>query len=255
MTLMITVTILTKDSEALLAKVLDSVISFDEVILLDTGSTDSTLEIAAKYPNVKIHTSPFIGFGRLRNRVAELASHNWILSLDSDEILSPPLINELTTLPLSPDTVYSIPFHNIFNGKHIKWCGWHPDRHIRLYNKSRTSFTDAHVHEGVVTQNMRTQNLKYPILHHSYRTISDFLRKMQTYSDLFAEQNHTEERSSMTKAILHSSFAFFKTYLLQRGFLGGKEGFLISCYNSQTAFYKYLKLHEKNRDVSSTPLP
>jgi|JI10StandDraft_1071094.scaffolds.fasta_scaffold437890_1 glycosyltransferase involved in cell wall biosynthesis len=241
-TFMISVTILTKNNEETLGSVLESVKDFDEIVILDTGSTDTTLEIAQMYPNVKIFNSSFIGFGPLHNLVASYASNDWILSLDSDEVLTPELREEINAAQLSPQKVYSFPFNNYFNGKHIKWCGWYPDRHIRLYNKKATSFTDDKVHERIQTKGLSEVKLKSPVKHYSYRTISDFLRKMETYSNLFTEQNIHKKKSSFSKALFHGGFAFFKSYILKRGFLGGKEGYIISLYNGQTTFYKYLKL-------------
>ncbi len=244
---MITVTILTKNNEKTLGSVLESVKEFDEVILLDTGSTDATLELAQIYPNVKVFHSPFTGFGPLHNLAANHATHDWVLSLDSDEVLTPKLAVELLTLDLDPKKVYSFPFDNYFNGKHIKWCGWYPDRHTRLYNKRVTSFTDDKVHERIQTKGLTEIKLKYPVNHYSYRSISDFLRKMETYSNLYAEQNAHKKKSSLTKALLHGGFAFIKSYVVKRGFLGGKEGYIISLYNGQTTFYKYLKLAYASR--------
>ena len=246
---MISVTILTKDSAETLGSVLDSVRQFSEVIILDTGSIDQTLEIAKGYPNVKVFTHSFIGFGPLHNLAAEYATHPWILSLDSDEVLSEKLAEEIRTLSLDQEAVYSIPFHNYFNGKHIKWCGWYPERHVRLYNKKRASFSMDQLHEKVECPSKKIIFLKEPIYHTSYRSLSDFLRKMEIYSTLFAKQYAHQKRSSMGIALLHSSFAFIKSYILKRGFLGGHEGFLISLYQSQTAFYKYLKLAYVNRST------
>ena len=244
---MISVTILTKDNEETLGSVLEAVKGFDEVILLDTGSTDATLEIAQIYPNVKVFTSPFIGFGPLHNLAADHATRDWILSIDSDEVLTSELAEEILALKLDPTKVYSFPFNNYFNGKHIKWCGWYPDRHIRLYNKTVTSFTNDQVHERIQTKNLREVKLTHPVKHYSYRSISDFLMKMERYSTLFAEQNHEKKRSSLTKALLHGGFAFIKSYVIKKGFLGGREGYVISLYNAQTTFYKYLKLAYAHR--------
>ncbi len=242
---MISVTILTKNSATTLEKVLNSVQSFPEVILLDTGSTDTTLKIAQQFTNVKIYTSPFTGFGPLHNQATELASYNWILSLDSDEELTKPLIYDLQSLSLDPTKIYSIPFNNYFNEKHIKWCGWYPDRHIRLYNRRETTFSNDRVHEGILIKNLKEIKLKSPINHYSYSSISDFLTKMECYSTLFSEQNHHLKSSSMSKAVFKGLFAFFKCYIIKRGFLGGNEGLIISIYNAQTTYYKYLKLLEK----------
>ena len=248
---MITATILTKNSAETLELTLQSLKAFDEVLILDTGSQDGTCAIAKRYSNTKIFHSPFIGFGPLHNLAAQYATHNWILSIDSDEVLSAELANQILSLSLDSNKVYSFPFHNYFNHKHIKWCGWYPDRHIRLYNKQVTCFTESQLHEKIQIQGLFEEELSAPVLHYSYRCISDFLRKMDLYSTLFAEQNKGKKSSSIAKAIGHGLFAFIKSYILKRGFLGGKEGYLISLYNSQTAFYKYMKLLYAN--CSSLP--
>ena len=103
------------------------------------------------------------------------------------------------------------------------------------------------VHESVLRKNLKVIQLKHPIFHTPYRTTFDFLAKMQHYSTLFAEQNQNKKKSSLAIAFTHATFAFFKSYFLQRGFMDGKEGFIISLYNANTAFYKYIKLKELNQ--------
>jgi glycosyltransferase involved in cell wall biosynthesis len=248
---MISVTILTKNCASTLSATLDSLQSFQEIIIYDTGSTDETLEIAKRYPNTTIHQQKFIGFGPSHNRASFLASHDWILSIDSDEVLSPELSQEILSLPLNPDSVYSLSRQNYYNGKHIKWCGgWYPDPVIRLYNRKKTRFSDDAVHEKVLSQGVVVIPLHSPLLHTPYRKMEDFLSKMQSYSSLFAKEHKNKKNASLTKAILHSAYAFFKSYFLKKGFMGGKEGFIISLYNSHTAFYKYLKLWEANQSAS-----
>lgn len=244
---MITVCILAKNSAATLAQTLASVKQFPEVILLDTGSTDNTIQIAEQFPNVKVHRLLFTSFGPLRNHAAALASHDWILALDSDEILSPSLQEELLALPLDPSCIYEMPFHNFYNGKRILGCGWHPEAHIRLYNRRAAQFGNVALHEGVLSKGLHIVMLRHPIVHTPYRSTADFLSKMQHYSDLFAQQYRGKRSSSFAKAVGHGAGAFLKSYFLKRGFLMGKEGFLISFYNANTAFYKYLKLAEVNR--------
>ena len=239
--------LLARNSEKHLPQVLEALASFPEVVVLDTGSQDSTLEIAKRFPNVSLHSATFNGFGPLHNLAAEKAKHDWILCIDSDEVVTPQLATEIHSLSLDEGSVYSFPFHNYFNGKWIRWCGWYPDRHIRLYNRRKTRFTNAYVHEGIITDGLQEKRLNGPVIHYSYGSISDFLTKMQRYSDLFAEENHGKKSSSVGKAILHGLAAFIRSYFLKRGFLGGYEGFIISTYNANTAFYKYLKLYEKNR--------
>lgn len=249
---MITIAILSKDNAETIKNTLESTKDFAEVILLDNGSSDDTLQIAASFPNVTIYEHPFIGFGPLRNHAASLATNDWILALDSDEVLSPALVKEIFHTPLSPNTVYSIPFENYLNQKKIRFSGWSPDRHVRLYNKKVTSFSSAQVHEGVIVKNCVEYQLHNPIYHYSYRSIADFLRKMETYSTLFALQNRGKKKASLPTALLHGGFAFFKTYIIKRGFLDGSEGFIISLYNAHTAYYKYLKLMEANKCSSSS---
>lgn len=244
---MISVTILTKNSQAFLPQVLEGLKDFQEVLIYDNGSTDGTLEIAKKFVNVKIHQGPFLGFGPTHNLVSELAANDWILSVDSDEVVTPELSQEILCLKLDDHTVYSIPRRNEYNGKWIRWCGWHPDRQARLYNRRQTRFSDAQVHEAVITCGKNQVSLASPLLHYSYQNITDFLAKMQSYSELFALQYRGKRSASPAKAIFHGFFAFFKSYILKRGILGGYEGFLISSYNAHTAFYKYLKLYEANQ--------
>lgn len=242
---MISATVLTKNSQNTLKATLDALKKFPEVILLDSGSTDRTLEIAKEYPNIVIHASPFLGFGPMHNLATSLASNDWILSIDSDEVVSPALADEILSLPLDPNALYSIQRANYFNGRQIKWCGgWHPDIVCRLYHRKKTRFSDDLVHEKVEKKDLRVIPLKGTLTHTPYLEIKDFLDKMQHYTTLFADQNR-DKKSSLAKAILHSYAAFFKSYILKRGFLGGKEGFIISLYNGHTAFYKYLKLLAK----------
>lgn len=246
---MISIVILTRNSAKSLDRALQSTTAFPEVIILDSESTDATQSIASKYPNVRFHTHPFCGFGPMRSIADSLATYEWIFALDSDEVLSLELIERLSAISLHSKNVYRFPRHNFFNDKWIRWCGWYPDKQTRLYNKKMTSFSKALVHEKVITEHMQTIDLKNPILHYSYNTMDDFLVKMQLYSNLFAKQYTGKKKSSMSLAISHSTYAFIKSYFFQKGFLGGKEGLLISLYNSHTTFYKYLKLWEKNKNL------
>lgn len=245
---MISVTILVKNGERRLKDVLSALQPFDEVVLFDTGSQDRTLTIASEFPNVVIFERPFAGFGPSHNQAAACAKHDWILSIDADEVLSSELVEEVLSTTLDPTRVYTLPFHNFFNGKQIYWCGWYPESHTRLYNKKKTAFSEAMVHEGVITKGLDEVIFNNPVRHYSYDTISDFLVKMERYSNLFAEQYRNQKRSSPFIAIQHGVGAFIKSYVLKRGFLGGFEGFLISAYNGHTAFYKYLKLYWINKN-------
>lgn len=243
----ITVTVLTKNSQLYLKSVLEALEDFEEVLVYDTGSIDSSLAIAKQFPNVTVYENSFIGFGPTHNAASALARHDWVLSIDSDEIVTAELAEEISKLSLSSSCVYSFPRHNEYKGKWIKWCGWHPDRQVRLYHRHTTRFTDAQVHESILINHLKEIHLKSPLRHYSYSHVSDFLTKMQSYSTLFAKQYQGKKTSSIYKALAHGFFAFFKSYVLKKGFLGGTEGLEISIYNGNTSFYKYLKLAEFNR--------
>lgn len=245
--LMITIIILTKDNQETIKKTLDSVQSFSEVLLIDTGSNDNTLAIAGQYPNVKIYKKSFTSFGSLRNEVAKLASNEWICPIDSDEIMSKELIDEIKHTPLNENCVYSFLRVNYLNGKEIRSTSWYPEYVSRLYHRDRCCFSDSFVHETLLTSGMEIYHLRSPLFHFPYRSFDDFLKKMELYTTLFADQYRHKKSSSLGKALFHSFFAFFKNYILKKGFLGGKEGLIISLYNGHTTFYKYLKLWERNQ--------
>jgi glycosyltransferase involved in cell wall biosynthesis len=245
----ISATILTKNSARRITEVLASLAWCDQVVVLDTGSSDDTVELARRYPNVSVHEldGPFPGFGKAHQRAVALARNDWILSIDSDEVLTEALSAELMRLRPRANTVYAIPFHNYFNGRLITSCGWHPDRHERLFNRRVTDFCDSDVHEKVLTDDLVVKTLSHPVRHYSYESADDFLRKLRDYSQLFATQHAGRKSSSPGKAVRHGLWAFAKSYVLQRGFLQGYDGLIISSYKAQTTFWKYLLLHDANR--------
>jgi glycosyltransferase involved in cell wall biosynthesis len=244
--------ILTKNSAARIADVLHALAWCDEVVVLDTGSTDATLSIAATFANVSLHqlTASFPGFGKARQQAVRLARYDWILAVDSDEIVSRELAEEITTRTLDPGVVYVIPFANYYAGRHITTCGWSPDCHERLFHRGRTNFCGSEVHERIQTRGLRTERLRGLMHHYSYAGTSDFVRKMGHYAQLFATQNRGRKRSSATKAVARSAWAFFKSYIVERGFTQGVEGLTISAYKSQTVFWKYMMLREANARIA-----
>lgn len=251
--LAISAAILIKNSERHLKDVLSALSCLDEILIIDTGSKDHSLSIAANFPNTKVLAHDFTNFGHLRNFAASQAKHDWILCIDSDEVLSSKAQNELIALQLDDRFCYSFPFHNYFRGKWIKSCSWYPDRHTRLYNKKFCSFSEKQVHESLQTTSTQTFFLQGPIDHYSYHNISDFLIKMERYSELFAKEYAGKKQASIFTALVHAKFTFFKSYFIKKGFMDGYEGFLISLYQSLTALFKYLKLREKNQDLSKKP--
>jgi len=259
---MISVTILTKNSARTLADTLVALQDFPEVLICDTGSTDTTLEIAKRFPNVRVVSHPLEGFGPTHNLASSLATHDWILSIDSDEIVSPELATSIRSLPLDHSAVYSLDRHNYFNGKRMKFCaGWHPDPVCRLYHRQKTHFSSDAVHEKVLTHNLAVIPLPGPLFHTPYRDVSHLLEKMIHYSTLFAKERAGYKHSSPARALGHALVAFFKNYILKKGFLGGKEGLILSLHNTLMTYFKYLLLWQENqkllqeKNAKKEPLP
>lgn len=247
---MISAVMIVKNGERYLERCLQSLAGFDEVVILDSGSTDGTLEIAARFPNVRVEQGEFVGFGPTKNRVAEMAKNDWILSIDSDEVLTPALAAEMLGLKADPNRVYRFARRSHYNGKFIRGCGWYPDRILRMYNRQRTGFNDNRVHESVqVKSGMAIADLKGEIEHYPYDSAASLVDKFQFYSTLFAEQNRGIRSSSPTKAVLHGLAAFVKGYILRRGIWDGYEGLNIALCQGLAAYFKYIKLYEANQEL------
>lgn len=239
---------LTKDSSLYLAESLGSLQSFSEVIIVDNGSTDNTLEIAGGFKNVIIHQHPFIGFGPLKNVALGFTSHDWVLSVDSDEVLSEALVEEILGLRLASEKkVYAILRDNYYKSRCVKCCGWQNDYVLRLFNKNETSFHEMQVHESLKIDSMKTVKLTNSMKHFTYGSVEQLLNKLQSYSTLYAKQHRQKRAASPTKAFFRAAFTFFKNYFVQKGFLNGYEGLLISVYNANGTFFKYMKLYEENQ--------
>lgn len=250
----ISVTILAKNAQKTLFECLKSVEKFDEVILLDNQSSDETIEIAKQFGNVKIYQNEFIGFGALKNLAISYAKNDWILSLDSDEVLEENLIEEIASMQLCEGEYYSFLRKNFYQGEWIKGCGWHPDWVKRIFNKKEICFDDALVHEGLkIPKSFKERRLKGAIKHYSFEDISHLLDKMQRYSSLWAAQ-HTHRSSSPFGASMRGLWVFLRNYFFKRGFLYGYKGFVISICNALGAFFKYMKLYENSLKTPSVSL-
>ena len=245
----LSVTILSKNSAAKIGKALASVGFAKEVIVLDSGSTDSTETIAKSYPNVKFYKDTFCGFGPMKNKAAALATQDWIFNLDSDEVLSPELQEELKALSFHEKKIYKMPRRNHYRGKWIKGCDWYPDSVIRLYHRKITSYSDAIIHEHVLlAEGQKLEVLNGSILHFPYENVSQLISKLDHYSTLYAEQKKGK-RISTLELCFRSLFSFFRNYILKRGFMLGREGVLISFCSAAGVFYKNMKLIEANESA------
>jgi len=240
----ITPVIITKNSELHLNESLKSLENFKEVIVYDNGSTDKTINIAKSYPNVKVYTGEFFGFGPTKNFAATLSKTDWILSIDSDEVVTPKLFEEIKKLDLSnPTKVFKINRENLFMKSAIKHSGWNPDWIVRIYNKKHTSFSNQKVHESIIIhKNTKVISLKGRLTHYAVDDLSDFLIKAAHYSSIERE----DQKCHLPITIFfRAMFAFFKTYILKKGFLDGYRGLIISVGNFNGVFFKYMKKYEK----------
>lgn len=242
----ITIALMVKNAQHCLQKTLEAIKHFPKIVILDTGSTDDTISIIKAYPQIRLYESSFEGFGKTRNLLASYVQTPWILQLDADEIPSQELLDELTQLSLKDDSIYAIKRDNYFFNKHITTCsGWYPDYVLRLYNKHLSSYSQDYVHEKVLSQGFKIVKLKGSLKHTPYPDLKSMLHKMNHYSDLFVQNTH--KKASWLSPITHSVFAFLKSYIFKLGITQGLEGYILSKYIADTAFYKYLKLYEAQK--------
>jgi len=242
----ISVVIIVKEGEKTIQSTLDALSQFSDVVVYDNGSTDNTIEIVKKYRNVNLVQGDFLGFGMTKNKAATYSKHDWVLSLDADEVLSQELLVNLLKTELDKNCVYVISRENYYQKKSVKYC-WGNDKIVRLYNKQQTKFNDNILHESVVTQGLNQQKLTGVMRHYPYTDVSGFLQKTDSYSTLYAQQNQGKKTSSPFKAFYKSTFHFIKLYFLKLGFLDGYAGLLVSVSGANGVFFKYLKLYELNK--------
>ncbi|MFN0202012.1 MAG: glycosyltransferase family 2 protein [Bacteroidia bacterium] len=240
----ISVVMITLNAELHLQKCLAALTAFEEIIVLDNGSTDKTLEIARSFANVRIFQSEFLGFGQLKNKAASIAANDWIFSIDSDEIAEDGLVKEILQRNWQENEMGEILRWNYYREKPIHACGWANDWIPRIYHRKCTSFTNAKVHENLQTQAQTRLRLQGKLHHYSYQNVAGLIQKMQRYSTLYAEIHQGKKSTNLLLILLKTKLAFFKHYFLQKGIFYGYEGLLISLTNAMTTFYKYLKLRE-----------
>ena len=248
----ISVIIITKNEEQAIQECLSSVSWADEIIIVDSGSTDNTVPISKSFGAKVIVTEDWLGFGIQKNRALALATCNWVLSIDADERVSKELQNEIQEIIKisEKDTAFRIPRQSSFCGKFIHHSGWWPDYVLRLLpnpkhinnQQNPAKFSNDIVHERLIFEG-KISTLNNPIIHFSYSNLEEVLSKMNRYSSDGAAMAYARgEKSSFSKALVHSSWAFIRTYLLRLGFLDGKMGFILAVSNAQTTYYRYLKL-------------
>lgn len=241
----LSVIIISKNAEEDIRQCLESVKWADEIIVLDSGSSDDTLKIASEYTS-QIFSTNWPGFGPQKNRALAKAQGKWVLSIDADEILSNDLIDEIKSIIHDTKVrkeAYSIKRISYFCGKKIKYGDWGHDEVIRLFlNKSTIQFSPVNIHEKLIGYSS-LGHLKQLIFHDTMKDMSQVLNKLESYSTCAAQLAYEQrKKGSLLKACLHGIWCFIRGYFLRGGFLDGREGFILAFSNSLGVFYRYIKL-------------
>jgi len=239
----ISVVIITKNEAHIIANTLNSLQPLiSDVVVVDSGSTDDTVNICRRYKATVIETD-WAGYGINKNKGIAAARYDWILSLDADEAVDDELKHSLQQLSLQDENeVFNIRFKNFFCNKWIRFGEWGFDKHIRLFNRNQVQWNNVEVHENLVFPNdVRVTLLKGHILHYTVHSRQEYAEKMNGYARMNAKKYFDAgKRAGFLKRFFSPVFSFLQHYILRLGFLDGKEGFIIA---RTTSLYTYQKYH------------
>lgn len=255
----LSVILIARNEAANIAQCLASVAFADEVIVVEHGSTDATAELARAAGATVIQVADWPGFGPQKNRALDLATGDWVFSIDADERVTPALASEIQAVVAVNAAVdsYEVPRLTQFCGQWIHHCGWTPDHVLRLFRRGTARFTDDLVHERLAPlQPGIPGRLRSQIMHYSYPTPTHYWRKLQQYSEAWAAQRNAQGRkTSMPRAALSGVVAFVRSYFFRLGFLDGAMGFAVCTMQAQAAFGKYFALYCLNQQDDTTKHP
>ncbi|WP_391088838.1 glycosyltransferase [Vibrio sp. NH-UV-68] len=218
----------------------------DEIVVLDSGSTDNTKEIASQFTDKFFVNETWPGFGPQRRLAQSYVESDYVLWLDADERVTPELKQSILAAVAEnkPKTIYQTARLSWVFGRYIHHCGWYPDRVLRLYPTKLTQYNDDLVHEKVeVSKQMKVENLQGDLIHFTYNDMNHYLVKSAGYAKAWADQRQARgKKASLSQGMVHALGCFLKMYLLKRGFLDGKQGFLLSLLSAHSTFVKYADL-------------
>jgi len=239
----LSVIIIAKNEASRLAATLESVAFADEIVVLDSGSTDGTLELARQFTDKVFVASDWRGFGIQKNRALSYATGDWVLSIDADERVGDELRLQILAAIAAPVAdVYETPRLSSYCGRQMHHSGWWPDYNPRLFRRGTIAFSDDLVHERLQFQ-ATPGRLTAPLYHESFRSLDEVLDKVNRYSSAGAEQALARgKQGSLGNAVVHGFWAFLRTYFLRAGFLDGREGFMLAVSNAEGVYYRYAKL-------------
>ncbi|ABU79279.1 glycosyltransferase family 2 protein [Cronobacter sakazakii] len=246
----LSVVMIAKNAASLLPDCLASVAWADEIVVLDSGSSDDTVAVATA-AGAKVFTeSDWQGYGIQRQRAQQYASGDYILMIDTDERVTPELAQAIRQVLEQPDpqAVYSIARRNLFLGRFMRHSGWYPDRVTRLYARERYRYNDNQVHESLDAPGARVVTLSGDLLHLTCRDFASFQRKQLNYATAWAQERHQQGKKVSVPGIFGRTLAAFcKTLILRAGVLDGRQGWLLAVVNAQYTFNKYTELWALNR--------
>lgn len=234
-------TIITRNEARDLPACLASLAFCDEIVVVDSGSSDATLAIAEAHGCRVLVRTDWIGFGAQKQRALDAATGDWVLSIDADERIPPALATEIrAAIERDGAAGYRINRLNSFLGKPLRHGGWYPDRHLRLVRRDAARFTPDLVHESLVVEG-EVGDLAHDMPHLSYRDLDEVLDKQRRYALSGAEQRRaTGRKGGLGKAIQRAAGTFLRLYIIKRGFLDGREGLLAAAANTQEIFWRYV---------------
>lgn len=247
----ISAVVITLNEEKRIAACLSSLDFVDEIIVVDSGSTDKTEQICRSFPLVRFFNQSWLGFGPQKNYAVSLASHEWIFSVDADEVVTPELAAEIRSSVMTEDGCvgFFVKRKNMYKKQWVRHGGWWPDEIVRLFQKNKGRFSTREVHESVEVDGT-IGRLQAALEHYSYNGPEDFLLKMYGYSTAGARQMYADgRRAGAFLAVVRGIAAFAKGYILKRGFLDGRAGLLIAVSGAVGVFYKIIKLSELNENL------
>jgi glycosyltransferase involved in cell wall biosynthesis len=250
----ISAVVITYNEESNIGRCIDSLKPVaDEILIVDCFSNDNTKRICLE-KGVTFYENEFLGFAHQKNYAVNLAKHDFILSLDADEYLSSQLIESIFEVKQNCfSNGFSMNRLSSYSGEWIRTCGWYPDSKLRLWRKEEGFWKGGGIHEWVeMKQPVKIQHLQGDLLHHAYDNITQFLEKIQRYSDIYAIEHRLKVHSSAFKVFYKTLYAFFKSFILKRGIFDGYKGLLISVCNANFVFYKYSKLLEANKQLKTS---
>ncbi len=245
----LSVIIITKNEADNIRACLDSVRWADEIIVVDSGSSDDTVDICKASGAQVYMTADWPGFGMQKNRALSHATGEWVLSLDADERVTPELRSEIESALNDPhgQDAFRMPRLSSFCGRYMRHSGWYPDYVTRLFHRGAARFSDDLVHESLIV-NGSVGKLRQPLLHETFHDLEELLTKINHYSTAGAQMLSEKGKSAtLKKAVSHAVWAFFRTYILRAGFLDGREGFMVAVSTAESTYYRYVKLMLLNR--------